>query len=376
MSKIKIEVIDNNADFDALEPAWRALEAQSLTHSIFRIWDWQRSWWQHYGYLGELRVLLAWDNDNLVGILPLYIQRQGLKRILRNIGTGGDTSPDYLDPLLAPHRSDDIAEALAGFAISGVSGWNLLNVSDISLGSTFARMLEQNCRAHCVLLETGEPMYITHGQLPSSWEGYLAQLSQNRRSILRRTRRRIDAMPEAVIEAVQRGPELDAILDRLAILHIRRWKGRAAHFAFSSPRYIAFHRDIIRRFSAEDRLRFHVLRIGGEIAGVYYGYRYRNRSYAFQSGFEPSLASLSPGVALIAHAIEHAIQEGCSDFDMLRGDYDHKKRWFSAYRTTVTTQACRRGMLAAGIWLRRLFCLTVAQDVCLNLADLLGLGIV
>jgi CelD/BcsL family acetyltransferase involved in cellulose biosynthesis len=47
----------------------------------------------------------------------------------------------------------------------------------------------------------------------------------------------------------------------------------------------------------------------------------------YLSGFDPQWAAFSPGVLLIAHAIEEAIREGQQEFDFLRGNEPYKYLW-------------------------------------------------
>lgn len=60
---------------------------------------------------------------------------------------------------------------------------------------------------------------------------------------------------------------------------------------------------------------------------MYYCYAWRGTTLPFQSGFDPQYEKLSPGLTLMGFAIEQAIREGQTCFDMLRGEYDYKKRW-------------------------------------------------
>ncbi|OZB68733.1 GNAT family N-acetyltransferase, partial [Thiomonas sp. 13-64-67] len=97
---------------------------------------------------------------------------------------------------------------------------------------------------------------------------------------------------------------------------------------------------------ARGRLRLLELELGGRSVAMLYGYRLGDRFYYFQSGFDPGVAPLSPGELLLGYAIESAILEGCTTFDMLKGDYDHKRHFFQQTRGTVGVKAYRPGVAA------------------------------
>ena len=81
-------------------------------------------------------------------------------------------------------------------------------------------------------------------------------------------------------------------------------------------------------------LRLYCLEVDGEIAAMIYCYRFRNGIYCMQTGFDPDLGKLKIGNVLLGHAFEHAIGEGNSVFDFLRGDHDYKDQLASEHRET------------------------------------------
>jgi CelD/BcsL family acetyltransferase involved in cellulose biosynthesis len=50
-------------------------------------------------------------------------------------------------------------------------------------------------------------------------------------------------------------------------------------------------------------------------------------SYLYNSAFDRAWGSLAPGMVLVAEDIRLAIEEGCTVFDLLKGDYAYKYRF-------------------------------------------------
>jgi CelD/BcsL family acetyltransferase involved in cellulose biosynthesis len=53
----------------------------------------------------------------------------------------------------------------------------------------------------------------------------------------------------------------------------------------------------------------------------------------FNSGFDPDLSRLRPGVLMQAAVIEAAFEEGAAEFDLLLGDESYKQRFADGSRT-------------------------------------------
>ena len=60
------------------------------------------------------------------------------------------------------------------------------------------------------------------------------------------------------------------------------------------------------------------------------------------AGFDPSQPRLSPGVQIIAHAIEQAIAEGATSFDFLRGGESYKYAWGAVDRPKISRRLSRQ----------------------------------
>jgi CelD/BcsL family acetyltransferase involved in cellulose biosynthesis len=86
-----------------------------------------------------------------------------------------------------------------------------------------------------------------------------------------------------------------------------------------------------------------------------YCYRFRNRVFLVQAGFDPDKASFKPGGVLLAYALEHAIGEGNAAFDFLRGEHRYKDQLASASRETGFIVVFRRSVGAYAFWMRRVF---------------------
>jgi len=346
------------SEFKALAGAWRALSEVAASASVFTTWEWLFTWWKHYGDGHALEILVADDGGQLRGILPVYVRNERVfgvipVGVLRFLGTGGDTAPDDLDALLHPENAEATAEALAGAAIA-LGGAAVVRLTDMAPASPFRKALLRAIagKAWTRVVE-GRSAEISYLALPESFDSYLQGYNRVKRAKFRRARREFLALPGARFFVWEDPARLDAAVDRLIELHRLRWAGRATHFAFSSDAYNAFHREVMGHCHDHGWLRLYCLECGDGIIAMLYCYRFRNTVFYFQGGFDPRHADLSPGGVLMGYAIEHAVGERNTAFDMLRGQYHYKSSWAPLRRETLCVDAYRRSATGLLACLRR-----------------------
>lgn len=355
---IVVRLLTNAGDFASLAPDWNRLHASAATASIFNSWIWQYQWWQVYGREQPLRLLVAIEDGSTVGILALYVQTVrvlGVRaRLLRFVGTGADTNPDDLGPILAAGREEEVAQKLAAAAMRFTDA-DVLLLSDIDPRSPFSRALRAAAG------ELGRPSVdgvserIAYVHLPPTWDQYLERLTRHRRTRIRYARRRFAAAVGARFFVWRDAATLDQAFDRLADLHRRRWEAAGGSESFGTPQYLEFHRRVVRACFARGLLRLYCLEAGGKPVAMFYCYRLRNTIYLMQSGFDPDKRKLEPGNVLLGHAIEHAIGEGAAAFDFLRGIHAYKDHLATRHRHTEYVWAFRHTPGGIAYRLRRVW---------------------
>jgi CelD/BcsL family acetyltransferase involved in cellulose biosynthesis len=343
-SSLVVSVVEDLSGLDDLRPEWDDLLERAREASPFISWDWLEGWWGCYGLRKGLRLHTVRRAGALVGVLPLYlesIRTAGVQwRRLRLVGTGGDTNPDYLGALLDPEDETLIARRLLESAL-GDDAWDVLSLSDVREGSTLVGAFIDVTARRRLPIRVGPPTRITVVPLPESWEVLLKGLERHWRQEVQRRRRRIEEHGGRWF-VWQDPASLDRAFDRLAELHRMRWRQRTGPHAFSSPEYLAFHREVMHRFLHRGWLRLFALQLGEEIVAMRYCFRFRDEVFAFQTGFDPAHQRLGPGGVLMSYALEHSIGEGARLMDMLKGEYPHKDSWSREHRTTTHLRAYNR----------------------------------
>ncbi|MDB4939405.1 MAG: cellulose biosynthesis protein [Labilithrix sp.] len=342
---IQVRLVDSATELEGLADDWERIQRDAAVTSIFASYDWQSLWWRSYGEGHALRVLVATERSEVVGILPLYIRTAASLRypvrIARFVGVGGDTSPDDLGPVLAASREEPVARALAQ-AVVAMPGWDVLLLTDMQPESAFTAAIGDEVRARGLRSRNGRSESITFLELPDTWDAWLASLHRDRRYRVRKVRKKLQAShADARFFVWNDASTLDDGVDRLGHLHRKRWQRLGAPHGFSTPQYVGFHRAVMNACFKRDRLRLYCLEVSGEIVAMYYFYKFRDRVYLMQSGFDPDRSELNPGQVLLGHIVEHAIGEGHKVLDFLRGDHRYKDELATGERETVYLTAFR-----------------------------------
>ena len=128
---IKVDVVRDQAGFGQLQEKWNSLLERSSAVTIFQTYEWYATWLKHFGSRVSLFVLVARDDEDVQGIVPLMIsKRDGF----RQLGLIAGRTVDYEDFILAD--GCDQAEMLSAFwdVIQSESGWDIFQLNKMQVG--------------------------------------------------------------------------------------------------------------------------------------------------------------------------------------------------------------------------------------------------
>ena len=342
---VSVEHITSNAEFDALENDWNALFDASSTAGLFNRYNWNRLWWEYYGGNAKLHIIVVRVAGKVKAIAPMYRSTTVFLRIckintLRFIGTGGDTSPDDLDVLCV----DDMKEQVIGLIYDdllqdGHAGCIQLN--DVASDSVLAHVINSKAQQHRWYSSIYRVQKRLVDTLPASVGEFEKNLSRNARKQRKRRRQQLYAAGDAQFEFCRTPDEVNKALDELTRLHTLRHASKGSSGSFHSSTYCDFHRKVMLSALKRDRLRLLVLRLDGKTVGVEYAFLCNGVLSFFQTGFDPEYQHLSPGHLLMMHIIDHAINEGATHIDLLKGRYEYKSTYAKQICTTVDLELWR-----------------------------------
>ena len=327
---MRVQRFDNLNDLQPYRDAWDRL-ADGV---VFRGWTWLSTWWRHYGEgctERSLEVFIAFDGDDastdaVRTILPAYVESTWTQgRVLRLLGDG-EVCSDHLG-LLAPESAHADACASIARAIAEDQNWELLEFSAIDETDVLTqRLLDELAECDCMISRTPTDRCWAI-ELSATWDEFLAMQSKSHRKQLRQMERRVLESPRAAWRLVEASDAFGDAWSTLVDLHQRRRQSLGEPGCFASPTWAAYHWDVAQQLLGQGRLRLSTLQLDGRPIAAEYHFSANGTTWAYQGGVDPTRLSDEPGQLSTIRTIQHAIAEGCTRFDLLRGDEPYKAHW-------------------------------------------------
>jgi CelD/BcsL family acetyltransferase involved in cellulose biosynthesis len=293
--------------FEAAREPWTTLAETS--GNVFATWEWASTWWRHLGKDRPLHLTLCRDDEGSpVAVLPLYRWATTPVRVARFVGHG---PADQLGPVCHAADRPAVAEALVR---ATAEACDVLVADELHGDERWPTLVgvEADARNASPTIPIAGPR----------WDDYLAgrsssfrkQLRQRERSLLKHgARYRLADDPDS----------LDPDLDALFALHRARWADGGSEFARHEP----FQREFARAAAKRGWLRLWFLEIDASPVAAAYGLRFGDVEWYYQTGRDPAWDRSSPGIALLAHALRSAIEDGVVEYRLGRGDESYKQRF-------------------------------------------------
>lgn len=324
---LRIEMIADAERLFVVEPAWWDLFARCPNATPFRSPAWLLPWWQTFAS-GPLRTVAAWRGSNLVALAPLYLERDSGRLLPLGIGLSDD-----LDMLVGPDAGRDIGADIL-VALSHDPDWGLISLEELDSDAAALSWLVPSGWTDDVAAQSRCPALVW-GDAPDI--GALVPPGKLRK--LRMARHRAERRG-ASIELATPETALDH-LEALFRLHAARWESRGEAGVLADLAVQAFHRAATPRLAAADLLQATLLRIEGQVAGVFHGLRRGRTLFAYLGGFDPAFAFESPGTILMGDALDTMLAGGAGMLNLLRGAEPYKYEWGAVDRIN-SRRALRR----------------------------------
>ena len=346
-SRLAVASHDGVGD-DALVAAWDALALRDPQATVFQRARWLRRWEAVLGGQRAMRTRTFHRGEDLVGVL---VETRELLRLPSGPGelirlAGGDEVTDYHGPLAAPEDRADVADAYVAALVED-RGWDEVVLTGLAVDTGWhERFAEAAARHGLGVIETAVEAVCPVVDLTDGMKGYLGRLSGRLRQELNRKSRKL-ARDAGEYEVITSTPAdvAQGIEDFLA--QARSSADEKTSF-FRRPEMERWFRTLAEEYAADGTLRVHRLRIGALDAAMTVslvdpevGADGMRRWGLYNSSFDPSLAALAPGMVLVWELIARATKEGCTRFDLLRGDEPYKYRFGAVDRELHTLTLVR-----------------------------------
>jgi CelD/BcsL family acetyltransferase involved in cellulose biosynthesis len=340
---MNLTIIDNTETLCALEKEWRILSDVSTDRNIFLTWDWQYEWWCAYGESRDLYVVAIYHDEQLVAILPTYIDEVLIvpgvprARILRFMGTG-EVYSDFLDIIVNPLYTDDVLQYLNHF-FRTPQPWDFIEFASMLEEAVIGRIKADMKPAEVMwAAEGGVCPYVDFNQ---KWDVFLSSLSKKMRYEVRSDRKKLDAIGNINRYVVSDPDTLDHAMSEFKRLHQDRFISKGENGVFASPIYHRFHNAVARRLLNKGLLNLVFLQVDGVNVACRYQFIYKSRLFDYLPGMDTAWYKHSVGMVQLSYCVEDSINIGVERYEFLRGGESYKYRWKSQDQVLYTLRFAR-----------------------------------
>lgn len=334
---MRTELLTDTEDLRRLCGPWRALHAEA-GQTIFQSQEWLAAWWSVFGSRFGLRILALWQDGQLAGLIPCFLDRSRFGTYARSMGEHvifGAYAPLIRDEALReslPHGAEFFGHLLRRDRCA------FIDYHHVPSSSTYFEQLAAELHTRSLIDVTSErslPRLVV--DLPGTWEEYVRSLSSHERHFARMIVR-LPSRPDPPFSVrVRRDP---AALDDLIRLHSMVWKGRGqSGYFMGRDGFEPFFRALLPELLASGTAAFYTFESRGEVIATTIAFLTGRQSCAYLSGrlVGHPAQKYSPGKALLTAIIHDSIAAGYGSCDLMEGLTEYKFRvggglsWFSRH---------------------------------------------
>jgi len=343
-----VSVVRSREAFDALAPAWQALERQAPGAIFFQSMAWCRAVFDLEAARGNSRfepvIAVLSEGDTVKAVLPLERVKTLMRRVLVPFG---HAFAQYSDFVVAPGLDPAATLAMLVAAAAAAAPADMLSFLKVRKGSALAEGMPQEN------LVTGTPQgapYVALDAFPD-YPAYFQTIKSKTRKNMRNARNRLE----------REGPVVHQVAaDRDGILGVieRTYAGRAERLKEQGLTSRAFADEGFHEFCRRlpdapdiDILACSLLHNGQPVAEQW-GFVHNQRYYAFVAARDFGNSDESPGKLHLGEVIRACSDRGLKGADLLVPVMPYKLTWATQV-VEVTDHALPltwRGRLLTRLW--------------------------
>ena len=342
--RLRVEVARTGPELRSQLPAWTALaETEGMP---FCLPAWMLAGWRHVHHeRAELRVLLALESGDLVGVAPLCAETatRGLSRY-RTLAAAASPRGQ---PLAAQGRHDDVATAFAAVLAGLRPRASVLRFEGLPASSPWPALIAEGWPggARWVSDEiVSSPTITLAGQ---SYDAWFTARSAQFRMRSRQSRRKLDG--HGACFRLANAETLARDVDSFVRLHRGRWEGRGGSGVLT-PAVERMVRDAAPALLDGGHLRLVVIEVEGQAISAQVFLAAGGEVTWWLGGFDNAWKACQPSHQALLYAIGDAFERGDRRFDLGSGGQRYKYSFADGDDPLVWTHVLPRG---AGAFVRR-----------------------
>ena len=337
---IKIDEIRTASELAGVTDEWLALLERYSPGNVFLSPQFVACWWRHFGAGSELRVYVAREGGELVGVAPMAIGRESYSglpaRMLKFLSNKHTSRADFV----VPQRHEQVMAAFARHWLDNRHEWDVLRLVDVpgtspALQALAGQMKEAGCSAFPI--ESSRQLCTL--PLQGTFEQYRAQQPKKFRENLCYYHNLLKRAPDARTEKHVDAAAVRPAMARLFELASRSWKASDA-IAALDPAEQAFYTDLAEMLAPDGGFDCRFLMLGERTVGGLFSLVFGRVFYPMLIYYDPEQSKLAPGRQLIQAVVQECWAGGRIGMIDFNGDSLFVRSWATCTHDYMLFSAC------------------------------------
>jgi CelD/BcsL family acetyltransferase involved in cellulose biosynthesis len=338
------------------------LLAQTPGASFFQSYEWLQTYWGNFGTGQRLRVLTVWQNEQLVGIVPLVVRQQQRQwGSLAVLTYPLDDWGSFYGPVGS--QTSAILQAALTHVRSTPRDWDLIELPWVDAhgsdqGRTAAALAGALLPAS---VEEQQPSALIELASFANWQAYWSSRTSRWRNNVRRSQRKLAERGQVThLRYRPRGsaapdddPRWDLYLQCERIAQASWQAASQSGTTLSHAAIRPFLRDCHAAAVRAGALDLNLLLVDGVAVAFNYAYHFQGHVFGLRTGYDASLVADGAGTVLQAHMIEDSFARGDRTYDLGAGYLECKRYWQSEIRHSHRYTHFPRAPLAQMVRVKR-----------------------
>jgi hypothetical protein len=322
-----IEVIRHTDHLKQFEPMWnKSIECLNFD-SLFVTYEWIYVWAKHFANDDNLFIVVAYEDEMLLGIFPLLRKTQTFAGVSY---TSFQSMTNYESPRYnVVYQSPEILQAMLSY-LNTHWPWDLIDLHFIpadELNYPVLREFKGSLFKKMIIISESESAFVA---INTTWDNYLKTLPKKIKKNLRYFEDRLKREGGFEILTHNESYHLDKLLMEAFEIDNKSWRNSTGTSILASPGFKNFYIDLGVHLSRLSRFELHFLSFNHKKIAFDYCVSYKNRYYVLKTAFDQDYALNSPGRILKKKILQGVFDKHSYDsYDFVGSMTSWKKEWTS-----------------------------------------------
>lgn len=350
---IEIDFISELSEFRRLRSAWNELlKSQPSENMVFLTHEWFHCWWKRFSKASHLYVIVAKDNDKIIGIAPLMIRKvffRGLPvKLVSFIENGNSLHNNFI---VDKARRTKVLQAIIEELFRRKQEWDLIEINNIPEDSLNIGILRDILIKKSILFAEKNGLNSPYLKIELDWESYLKRRSGKSRKTLRNIQNRFKKQGDFLIQRIDDLEGYEKVKPQLYDIARNSWMEEIGD-SLNSPANRLFFDELSHAASERGWLIIWLLQLNGEPIAFEYHLKYKGKVHALRASHKKTYSNMSPGVFLDYHIIKHLFESRDIDEYDLGGSADfYKRKWTKDHRNHINVHIFKKSIYSRLLYL-------------------------